>query len=68
MDTHSKMNAENVQKKLIMRYEMNRNEIDRQAEREGQALRKQGKNEHRRILRLQSEYKTSIEQKAFGDK
>jgi len=45
---------------------MNRNEIDRQAEREGQALRKQGKNEHRRILRLQSEYKASIEQKAFN--
>lgn len=44
----------------------NKGEIDRQAEREGRALRKQGKNEHRRILRLQSEYKAGIEQKAFN--
>ena len=40
--------------------------FDREAERESQALQKQGQYKHSRILRLQTEYKQSIERKAFN--
>ncbi len=45
----------------------NRNEIDKQAEQEGIALRKQGRYTQSRYrwIRLQEEYKKSIEHKAF---
>lgn len=42
-----------------------KNSIDIQAEREGKALRKQGIRENTRRLRLETEYKQVIEQKAF---
>jgi len=45
----------------------NKKEIDAQAEREGVALRKQGryKQSRYRWIRLQEEYKQSISKKAF---
>jgi len=45
----------------------NKNEIDIQAEREGTALKRQGRYAQSRYrwIRLQEEYKRAIEQKAF---
>jgi len=45
----------------------NKNDIDKQAEREGAALRKQGryKQSRYRWIRLQEGYKQSISKKAF---
>lgn len=45
----------------------NKAEIDAQAEREGQALKRQGRYQQSRYrwIRLQEEYKQSIQRKAF---
>ena len=45
----------------------NKNEMDAQAEREGTALKRQGryKQSRYRWIRLQAEHKAAIEQKAF---